>query len=126
MVCPDLERFAPVIEAVFGPSADDPSRHRGHVGDAAPPPLRYRIADRSIRDANPVLAATTAMLDLVAGRFDAPSVLDFVSLGPVRERFRFSDDDRSVQFHACHGTTRQVEVLRDVLMHLLADDELSL
>ncbi len=93
VVCPDLERFAPVIEAVFGPSVDDPSRHRGHVADAAPPPLRYRIADRSIRDANPVLAATTALLDLVAGRFDAPSVLDFVSLGPVRERFRFSDDD---------------------------------
>ena len=93
VVCPDLERFAPVIEAVFGPSVDDPSRHRSHDADAAPPPLRYRIADRSIRDANPVLAATTALLDLVAGRFDAPSVLDFVSLGPVRERFRFSDDD---------------------------------
>jgi exodeoxyribonuclease V gamma subunit len=30
--------------------------------------------------------------------------------------------DRSVQVHACHGTTRQVEVLRDVLLGLLADD----
>ncbi len=92
VVCPDLERFAPVIEAVLGPSVDDPSRHRGVVANAAPP-LRYRIADRSIRSANPVLDATTSLLDLVAGRFDAPAVLDFVSLGPVRERFRFSDDD---------------------------------
>ena len=31
-------------------------------------------------------------------------------------------DDRSVQVHACHGPARQVEVLREVLLGLLADD----
>ena len=31
-------------------------------------------------------------------------------------------DDRSVQVHACHGPARQVEVLREVLVGLLADD----
>ena len=30
--------------------------------------------------------------------------------------------DRSVQVHACHGRARQVEVLRDAILHLLADD----
>ncbi len=30
--------------------------------------------------------------------------------------------DRSVQLHACHGQARQVEVLREVLLGLLADD----
>lgn len=30
--------------------------------------------------------------------------------------------DRSVQLHACHGPARQVEVLREVLLGLLADD----
>jgi len=30
--------------------------------------------------------------------------------------------DRSLQVHACHGRTRQVEVLREVVMGLLADD----
>lgn len=30
--------------------------------------------------------------------------------------------DRSIQVHACHGRTRQVEVLRDVVVGLLADD----
>ena len=29
--------------------------------------------------------------------------------------------DRSVQVHACHGPARQVEVLREVLLGLLAD-----
>ena len=31
-------------------------------------------------------------------------------------------DDRCVQVHACHGPARQVEVLREVLLGLLADD----
>lgn len=31
--------------------------------------------------------------------------------------------DRSVQIHACHGATRQVEVLRETLLGLLAADE---
>ena len=30
--------------------------------------------------------------------------------------------DRSIQVHACHGAARQVEVLREVLLGLLADD----
>ncbi|MGI3779529.1 MAG: exodeoxyribonuclease V subunit gamma, partial [Janthinobacterium lividum] len=34
-----------------------------------------------------------------------------------------TDDDRSVQVHACAGPHRQVEVLREVLLGLLADDE---
>ena len=33
-----------------------------------------------------------------------------------------ADTDRSVQVHACHGRTRQVEVLREVIVGLLADD----
>src|ERR687894_1746358 len=31
--------------------------------------------------------------------------------------------DRSVQVHACHGRARQVEALRDAILHLLAEDE---
>jgi exodeoxyribonuclease V gamma subunit len=33
-----------------------------------------------------------------------------------------SPDDRSISVHACHGPARQVEVLREVLVGLLADD----
>ncbi len=53
-------------------------------------------------------------------------------LGEVQRRLRaddaaspavvLADDDRSVEVHACHGLARQVEVLRDVLAGLLADD----
>ncbi|MDD9205880.1 exodeoxyribonuclease V subunit gamma, partial [Georgenia sp. 10Sc9-8] len=53
-------------------------------------------------------------------------------LGAVQQRLRDDDPDaapvplavgdRSVQVHACHGRTRQVEVLREVLTGLFADD----
>jgi exodeoxyribonuclease V gamma subunit len=36
--------------------------------------------------------------------------------------FEFSPDDRSFEVHKCHGPARQVEVLRDAILHLLEDD----
>ena len=36
---------------------------------------------------------------------------------------RSDPDDRSVQFHACFGPVRQVQVARDALLHVLAEDE---
>ena len=105
MLCPALDRFAPLIEAAFGRSAaattTPPSD--GHPVGTAPeadrpgaPALRYRLADRSIRTTNPVLSAASALLQLVAGRFDADAVLEFLALGPVRERFGFDDDKLGV------------------------------
>ena len=41
--------------------------------------------------------------------------------GPARRML--AEDDRSVQVHACHGPPRQVDVLRDVTVGLLAADE---
>lgn len=46
--------------------------------------------------------------DLAADRAPQPHVVDA--------------HDRSVQVHACHGPARQVEVLREVVLGLLADD----
>ena len=94
VVCPAIETFAPLIQAVFGPSAEvgTPAR-QGPSAARGAPALRYRIADQSIRSTNPLLNATVALIELVGGRFEAPAVLDFLALGPVRERFRFDDDD---------------------------------
>ncbi len=94
VVCPALDRFAPLVEAVFGPSAEMTSP--GPNEHLVSPRLRYRIADRSVRDANPVLNAMAALIDLLDGRFDATSVIDFVTLAPVRRRFDFDDDDLAV------------------------------
>jgi exodeoxyribonuclease V gamma subunit len=36
---------------------------------------------------------------------------------------KLTADDRSVQVHSCHGPARQIDVLREVLLGLLADDD---
>ena len=41
---------------------------------------------------------------------------------PPTAEMRLDPTDRSIQVHACHGITRQVEVLRDVITGLLAAD----
>ena len=96
VLCPALDQFAPFIEAVLGPSAPAGTQARPWWPgrDAAgPPQLAYRIADRSLRDVAPVLGALSALLDLLAGRCSAPTLLDVVSLPPVRARFGFDDTD---------------------------------
>jgi exodeoxyribonuclease V gamma subunit len=42
--------------------------------------------------------------------------------GAADARPRLDPADRSIQIHACHGRARQVEVLRDAILHLLAED----
>lgn len=87
VMCPALDRFAPIVESVFGPSSDLGLPDRGA------PALRYRVADRSVRAANPVLAAVSNLLALVAGRFEASTVLDFCALPVVRARLGFDDSE---------------------------------
>jgi exodeoxyribonuclease V gamma subunit len=98
VVCPSIERFAPLIRAVLGPSAESNATVSAEVGPGSSdlrgsPALRYRIVDQSIGSTNPMLSSTLALLDLVSGRFEAAAVLDFLALGPVRQRFGFDDDD---------------------------------
>jgi exodeoxyribonuclease V gamma subunit len=44
-------------------------------------------------------------------------------LRPMADRLHMLEDsDGSLQIHSCHGRVRQVEALRDALLHLLSDD----
>ena len=92
IMCPDIEAFAPLIQATFGSTegAD----------------LRVRLADRSLRQTNPVLGVVAALLDLAAARVTASEVLDLADREPVRRRFGFSDDDltRLQEWIAASGT----------------------
>ncbi|MFT3853365.1 MAG: exodeoxyribonuclease V subunit gamma [Ilumatobacteraceae bacterium] len=88
VMCPDIETFAPLIHATFG-GADE-------AGPAVPTAgtrrLRVRLADRAVRQVNPVLAAVSALLDLAASRLTASQLVDFAGLQAVRRRFRLDDD----------------------------------
>jgi exodeoxyribonuclease V gamma subunit len=82
VMCPDIETFAPLVHATFGAPA-------GEDG----PDLRVRLADRSLRQTNPVLGAIGALLDLADDRVTASQVLDLAGREPVRRRFHLDDDD---------------------------------
>ncbi|MFR9804514.1 exodeoxyribonuclease V subunit gamma [Pseudonocardia sp. RS010] len=91
VMCPDIEAFAPLISASFGLAATDAvgtdpgDTHPGHR-------LRVRLADRALRQANPLLGTVSALLELADSRVTASQVLDLVGSAPVRRRFRLDDD----------------------------------
>lgn len=89
VMCPDIERFAPLITAAFGlDTADDQAEHPGHR-------LRVRLADRSLRQLNPLLSVLSQVLDLAESRMTASSLLDLAAYPPVARQFGFSEDDTS-------------------------------
>ena len=97
VMCPNVEDFAPLIHAVFGAGrlAATDDELAPSPSTPAPPDLRVRLADRSLRRTNPVLGTLAELLDLATARFTASELLDFANLEPVRHRFGFDDDDLS-------------------------------
>ena len=54
-----------------------------------------RLADRSLRQTNPVLGVVSELLALADQRATASQLLDLAAREPVRRRFGFDDDDLS-------------------------------
>ncbi|WP_084449637.1 exodeoxyribonuclease V subunit gamma [Janibacter indicus] len=91
VMCPDVETYAPLIGAAFGlgdhgTDADGVDTHPAHR-------LRVRLADRSLRATNPLLAVADRVVGLAGGRLTASEVLDLAATEPVRRRFGLDDDD---------------------------------
>ncbi len=87
VLCPDIENFAPLIQATFG--AHDVNDRTGSL----PGTLEIRLADRSLRQTNPVMGVLAEVLDLATARMSATEVLDLAGREPVRRRFQFGDED---------------------------------
>ena len=85
VMCPDIESYAPHISATFGLGGSD-AVHPGHL-------LRVQLADRSLRQTNPLLATIGRLLELADSRVTTSQVLDLAASPPVRRRFRFGDDE---------------------------------
>jgi exodeoxyribonuclease V gamma subunit len=84
VMCPDIEEFAPLIQAAFGAG-------RGPAGTD----LHVRLADRSLRQTNPLLGTLARLLELASDRVSASEVLDVAAAEPVRARFGWDDDELS-------------------------------
>jgi len=93
VMCPDIDAYAPLISASLGiellDDDDDPAAaaqvHPGHR-------LTFRLADRSLRQTNPVLDVVARLLELADSRLTSSEVLDLAAMQPVRRRFRFDEE----------------------------------
>ena len=86
VMCPDIESYAPLIQAAFGLGDLIEDGHPAHR-------LRVRLADRALLQTNPLLGTLARLLDLADGRVTASDVIDLAAWGPVRRRFGFTDDE---------------------------------
>ena len=85
IMCPDIEAFAPLVAATFGMVEETD----GHPAAG----LRVRLADRSLRQTNPLLSLLSQLLELAGSRVTATRLLDLAGAAPVRQRSGFSDAD---------------------------------
>ncbi len=83
VMTPDIEAYAPLIEAVFGEGG----------GDAGFPPIPFQIADRTLGRENPAAQVVTRVLGLARGRLPASAVLDLLAVPLVARRFEMGPDD---------------------------------
>ncbi len=74
VMIPEIERYAPYIEAVFG--AAEGRRH-----------IPYGVADLSARAAHPIIQAFLNLLEVARGRFAASEVLSVLEVPAVLRRF---------------------------------------
>jgi exodeoxyribonuclease V gamma subunit len=82
---------------------------------------------RDLRELQRALPANPATDEYLSGATKPDTLLGWlqsdIAANVVRPEGRsLAADDRSVQVHSCHGPARQVDVLREVLLGLLADD----
>jgi exodeoxyribonuclease V gamma subunit len=80
VMAPDIEAYAPVIEAVFAARSGRPA-------------LPYAIADRRSAATHPVVDALYALLEVIGGRMSATAVLDLLSLDCIRRRFGIESEE---------------------------------
>ncbi|HYF26271.1 MAG TPA: hypothetical protein VD931_11085, partial [Baekduia sp.] len=98
VMCPDIETYAPLIHATFGAGEVFEDEEAGLLDEDDAPPdtgpdLRVRLADRALRQTNPVLGVLVRLLELAGARLTASEVVDLADREPVRRRFGLDDDD---------------------------------
>lgn len=81
LLVPDAAEWAPIVDAVFGTTADELPR------------IPYRIADRPLRRTQPAAEAMARLLALEGGRLERSDVLGFLSHPLVRQGAHLSDGE---------------------------------
>jgi exodeoxyribonuclease V gamma subunit len=82
VMMPDIDAYAPHIEAVFGQFAAADIRH-----------IPYTLADRGARGKAPLVIALERLLDLPESRFGMSEIFDLLSVAPFAARFGLTEHD---------------------------------
>ncbi|MQX53257.1 exodeoxyribonuclease V subunit gamma [Alcanivorax sediminis] len=82
VMVPDIEAYAPYIDAVFGRLQRDDPRY-----------LPYTLSDRSAGAASPMAQAIESLLHLPQWRFTAGDILDLLDVPAVRQRYGIEETD---------------------------------
>ncbi len=82
VMVPDIEAYAPYIDAVFGRLERSDPRY-----------LPYTLSDRSAGAASPMAQAVQTLLHLPHWRFTASDILDLLDVPALRQRFGIQEND---------------------------------
>ncbi|QJR82336.1 exodeoxyribonuclease V subunit gamma [Alteromonas pelagimontana] len=87
VMCPAIEDYAPLIDAVFHrigtPSTDN----------SGAPRVPCSIADRSPLDSEPLIASFISLLSLPDSRFEVSKIMDYLRLDALQAKFSLTSDD---------------------------------
>lgn len=87
VMMPDVEKYVPFIEAVFGTVVDDKYR------------IPFDIADRSLRNENALIDAFFAILELCQSRFGVNEVLAVLDYEPIQRQYKLNAPDLALIRH---------------------------
>jgi exodeoxyribonuclease V gamma subunit len=86
VMMPDIETYAPCIEAVFG-------------GTQGPRHIPFTVADRSLRAESPLVEAFLGLLELPGGRYEADRLLALLDTPAVHRRAGLAAGDLDLVQH---------------------------
>jgi exodeoxyribonuclease V gamma subunit len=84
VMTPEIEKYAPLIQAVFGYPEKDSMR------------IPYSLADRHPRSESLPIDTFLTLLELPGSRYTAPQIFALLGSRSLRRRFQFSDEDLSL------------------------------
>ena len=90
VMCPDIESYAPLIQAAFGLREQSGSTSSaGHPAHT----LRVKLADRSLARVNPLFEIASDLVDFAVGRLRVSDLRALIAREPVRRRFGLDEED---------------------------------
>jgi exodeoxyribonuclease V gamma subunit len=87
VMIPDVEKYAPLIHAVFGSPEQEALR------------IPFSVADRAARTQSHLIETFLALLNLATSRLGASQVLALLESAPVRQKFDLAEEDLELIRH---------------------------